>query len=167
MTTETVWARVTEQISKTTGVPFALRQQRSVGGGCINNATVLQDGERRFFVKLNDTARESMFAAEAEGLKEIARSRTVRVPEPVCWGTADGAAYLVLEYLELGGTDSRTLEKLGQQLAQMHRATHDQFGWRLDNTIGSTAQINTLSPDWIAFWREHRLGYQLRLAVCE
>jgi fructosamine-3-kinase len=165
MTTETVWARVTDQISATTGAPFALRQQRAVGGGCINSATVLQDGERRFFVKLNDAALVSMFAAEAEGLKEIARSRTVRVPEPICWGTADGAAYLVLEYLELGRADSRSLEKLGQQLAQMHRATRDRFGWRLDNTIGSTPQINTPSSGWIEFWREHRLGYQLRLAV--
>ena len=165
MTTETVWARVAEQISATTAAPFAVRQQRTVGGGCINSATVLQDGERRFFVKLNDAARVSMFAAEAEGLKEIARCRSVRVPEPICWGTADGAAYLVLEYLELGGTDSPSLEKLGQQLAQMHRATHDRFGWRLDNTIGSTPQINTPSFGWIEFWREHRLGYQLRLAV--
>lgn len=165
MTTETVWARVAERISATTGAPFALRQQRAVGGGCINSATVLQDGERRFFVKLNDAARVSMFAAEAEGLKEIARSRTVRVPEPVCWGTADGAAYLVLEYLELGGADSGSLEKLGQQLAQMHRATRDRFGWRLDNTIGSTPQINAPTSDWIEFWRELRLGYQLRLAV--
>ncbi|MDO8703785.1 MAG: fructosamine kinase family protein [Sulfuricaulis sp.] len=165
MTTETVWARVAEQISATTAVPFAVRQQRAVGGGCINSATVLQDGERRFFVKLNDAARVSMFTAEAEGLKEITRSRSIRVPEPICWGTADGAAYLVLEYLELGSADSRSLEQLGQQLAQMHRATRDQFGWRLDNTIGSTPQINTPTSDWIEFWREHRLGYQLRLAV--
>ena len=138
MTTETVLARVAEQIAESTGVAFVVRQQRSVAGGCINRATVLQDGARRFFVKLNDAARVSMFAAEAEGLKEIARHRAVRVPEPVCWGTAGDTAYLVLEYLELAGVDARSLEQLGRQLAQMHRVTRDQFGWHLDNTIGSS-----------------------------
>ena len=165
MATETVLVKVADHISRLTGVPFAIGQTQSVGGGCINNATVLQDSQRRFFVKLNDAERVSMFEAEAEGLREIAQSRTVRAPEPVCWGAADGSAYIVLEYLDLGPTDSRSLEKLGQQLAQMHRVTRDLFGWRLNNTIGSTPQINTPSADWVEFWREHRLGHQLRLAA--
>ena len=37
-------------------------------------------------------------------------------------------------------------------------------GWRRANTIGATPQINCRSGDWVGFWREHRLGYQLRLA---
>jgi len=162
---ETIWITVAQRISDATGAAFAARSQLAVGGGCINSATVLQGDNRRYFVKLNDASRLGMFEAEAEGLKEIARTRSVRVPEPVCWGTADGSAFIVLEYLDLGGTDSRSLEKLGQQLAQMHRTTHDRFGWRMDNTIGSTPQINTPSSDWLEFWRERRLGFQLKLAA--
>lgn len=165
MATETVLDKVAEHISRVTGAPFAIGQRQSVGGGCINHATILRDGQQRYFVKLNDAARVSMFEAEAEGLREIVESRTVRVPEPVCWGAADGSAYIVLEYLDLGPTDSRSQEMLGQQLALLHRATRDLFGWRLNNTIGSTPQINTPSSDWVEFWREHRLGYQLRLAA--
>jgi len=159
------WTTITKRISEASGRRFTARARCTVGGGCINNASVLQDGTRRYFVKLNVAGRMSMFEAEAEGLREIAATHSVRVPQPLCWGRTDGAAYLVVEYLELGGTDSRSLEQLGQQLACMHRATQDRFGWRLDNTIGSTPQINTPSSDWVDFWRRNRLGYQLELAT--
>lgn len=160
-----IWITITKRISEASGQPFSARGLHDVGGGCINNATVLQDGTRRYFVKLNDAARVGMFEAEAEGLREIARTRTVRVPQPLCCGQAEGAAYLVLEYLELGGANSRSLEQLGRQLAQMHRATRERFGWHIDNTIGSTPQINTTCSDWVDFWRQHRLGFQLDLAA--
>ncbi|MHB8622129.1 MAG: fructosamine kinase family protein [Sulfuricaulis sp.] len=162
---ETIWTVVAQHIAATTAAPFTIRSWQAIGGGCINNAAVLQDGARRYFVKLNEAARLAMFKAEAEGLKELAQTHTVRAPEPVCWGTAGGLAYLVLEYLELETADSRCLERLGQQLAEMHRTTADQFGWRLDNTIGSTPQINSPSCDWLPFWRDQRLGYQLKLAA--
>lgn len=161
---ETDWAAIGQRISAATGAPFAVRSRHAIGGGCINSATVVQDGSKKFFVKLNDAARLSMFEAEAEGLKEIAKTRSVRVPLPLCSGTVAGSAFLVLEHLELQGADGRCLERLGRELAQMHRATQKQFGWRLDNTIGSTPQINSPDADWVEFWRQHRLGFQLDLA---
>lgn len=105
-----------------------------------------------------------MFEAESEGLTEIAGTQSVRVPQPVCAGRADGSAYLVLEHLDLEGAGARDFEQLGHELAQMHRATRKQFGWQRDNTIGSTPQVNTPANDWIEFWRQHRLGFQLKLA---
>jgi fructosamine-3-kinase len=161
----TSWTAIGRHISRTTGETFTARSEHSVGGGCINSATILQDGGRRYFVKLNDAARLSMFEAEAEGLKEIAQSHSVRVPLPVCFGTVDGSAYLVLEHLELQGAGGRHLEQLGRGLAQMHRATQKHFGWHRNNTIGSTPQVNTPGTDWVEFWREHRLGFQLELAI--
>lgn len=160
-----IWTTVAQRISEASGDSFVTRSQRAVGGGCINRAAVIEDGKHRYFVKLNDTARLSMFEAEAEGLRDIARTRSVRVPEPLCWGVAHDQAFIVLEYLDLADTDSHSLEKLGQQLAQMHRATSDRFGWRMDNTIGSTPQINSPASDWLTFWRQRRLGYQLTLAA--
>jgi fructosamine-3-kinase len=41
-----------------------------------------------------------------------------------------------------------------------------RFGWRRDNTIGDTPQPNPASDNWVAFLREHRLGFQCRLAKC-
>ena len=77
------WDAIAQQISAATGTPFAARARDTVGGGCINSATVLQDGRQRYFVKFNDTARLAMFEAEAEGLNAIAQTRSVRVPQPV------------------------------------------------------------------------------------
>ena len=160
-----MWTLIAEAIARSTGRPFRLRDRQGVGGGCINVAYRIEgDDGRAYFVKLNDAARVHMFEAEAQGLQEIARTRTVRVPEPVCWGTAQGSAYLALEHIELAG-DGRGMKALGAQLARMHRVTAPRFGWHMDNTIGSTPQSNTPSDHWPAFWREQRLGFQLRLAA--
>ncbi|MEW6330716.1 MAG: fructosamine kinase family protein [Pseudomonadota bacterium] len=162
---DATWDAIAQRISAATGTPFAARARDAVGSGCINSATVLQDGKRRYFVKLNDAARLPMFEAEAEGLEAITQTRSVRVPRPICSGTTGASAYLVLEHLDLESADARSLEQLGRELAQMHRATQKQFGWHRDNTIGSTPQVNTPGSDWVEFWREQRLGFQLRLAA--
>ncbi len=156
---------ICQHIEAATGTPFRAPRQRSAGGGCINSAMVLEDDARRYFVKTNHASLVAMFEAEAAGLNEIRNTGTVRAPAPVCWGTGNDSAYLVLEYIELGAGGSAASHRLGEQLAAMHRATHASFGWDRDNTIGSTPQINTPSDDWILFWRERRLGMQLELAA--
>jgi fructosamine-3-kinase len=158
-------AQIAARIAAATGQPFTLERQGGVGGGCINATEVLEGSGRKYFVKLNDASRLEMFAAEAEGLQALAMAKALRVPQPICHGQINGNAYLVLEYLELGSGSAQSLEKLGTGLAALHRCTQRQFGWHRANTIGSTPQINTPSDDWVVFYREHRLGYQLRLAA--
>ncbi len=160
------WEAIASEIGAATGRPFLVRSQRAVGGGCINDAVVLEGDDRRFFVKLNDPGRAEMFAAEFVGLEEILRSRTVRVPAPVCHGVADGRSYLAQEYLDLSGRGGTAPdEALGRALAAMHRVTQSGYGWHIDNTIGSTPQQNRRDEDWTRFWRERRLGFQLELAA--
>jgi len=106
-----------------------------------------------------------MFEAEAEGLREIAATGTVRVPRAVCTGSDHSQAWIVLEYLALGSATRGAMGRLGEQLAALHRVTSTCCGWTRDNTIGSTPQVNTPTPDWIEFWRRHRLGFQLDLAA--
>jgi fructosamine-3-kinase len=154
---------IAHAISAASGEVFRPENSTGVGGGCINTTEVLEGGGRRYFVKRNDAARLGMFEAESAGLTEIIDSKSVRVPQPICLGTHERQAFLVLEYLDIGqraGTD----ELLGRQLADMHRTTHARFGWRRNNTIGSTPQINTEEQDWMVFYREHRLHFQLKLA---
>ncbi len=157
------WTTIDRHISEATGQAFTTHEAHAEGGGCINSAYTLSDGKQRFFVKLNQAARLDMFAAEAEGLNDILRSHSIHAPAPVCHGIAVDEAYLVLEYLPLSGRGSA--ERLGRELAQMHRCQHQRFGWRRDNTIGATPQINTEETDWVHFWQQHRLGPQLRLAA--
>jgi len=158
------WQDIERSIRLASGAPFSIESRSGIGGGCINECYVVRSRGHAFFVKLNAPVRADMFAAEAEGLAEIARSHTVRVPQPVCHGANAKASWLVLEHLELRPGDDRSMAQLGRNLARMHRVTAARYGWRRDNTIGATPQVNTRSGDWIAFWRERRLGYQLKLA---
>ncbi len=163
----TLWQYIEQQIGQYSGEPFSASTRHSVGGGCINDAWRLADGQRCFFVKLNDAGQLAMFEAEADGLRELAAARAIRVPEPLVSGVADGQAFLVMEDLELGGSGAeiRPAARLGEQLAALHRHYGERFGWVRDNTIGATPQINTESDNWPAFWREQRLGFQLQLAA--
>jgi fructosamine-3-kinase len=158
------WIEIAAQISASTGIPFVVEEISSIGGGCINQAQRIEGNGQRFFIKLNNAASLDMFEAEAAGLQEIRDSNALRVPEPVCWGKNDSRAWLVLEYVEMGKGSTRGAEALGAGLAAMHRRTSEKFGWKRDNTIGATPQINTYASRWVQFWRERRLGYQLQLA---
>jgi fructosamine-3-kinase len=158
------WRDIEAAIREASGASFAIESHAGVGGGCINECYVVRGRRQAYFVKLNASDRLSMFEAEAAGLDEIAHSNTVRVPRPLCHGAGAGASWLVLEQLELGPASGHGMEELGRRLAAMHRVTAPRVGWHRDNTIGATPQINTPGANWIAFWRQHRLGFQLRLA---
>ncbi len=162
-----LWTDIAEHISTATGEKFTAGGHHSVGGGCINSAAVIEDNGRSYFVKLNDAHLLLMFEAEADGLREIATSNSVRVPQPVCTGLSGQHVYLVLEHIAFVPSDDQGPERLGQQLVLMHRTQQKTFGWRRDNTIGSTPQINTPATDWVAFWQHQRLEYQLRLAAAQ
>lgn len=158
------WDQIAATISAASGQPFKLQRTDSIGGGCINSAYRLVGERQSYFVKLNRADRLEMFEAEAEGLSALAQAQAIKVPLPVCSGIEDQQAYLVMEYFEGGGGNSGATERFGQQLADLHRHTSDQYGWYRDNTIGSTPQPNTPANDWVTFWREQRLGFQLALA---
>ncbi|HFD91662.1 MAG TPA: fructosamine kinase family protein [Gammaproteobacteria bacterium] len=159
-----VWTAIAEHISAETGRPFNADKRRAIGGGCINSATLIQDGEQRFFVKLNDADSLPMFAAERAGLEEIIATGAIRAPRPLCHGSSDSQAYLVMEYIE-NGPPRADMALLGEQLAAMHRTQSAQYGWKIDNTIGATPQDNTCDDDWCRFWGERRLAPQLELAT--
>ena len=159
------WDCIAAHIADVSGLPFEPEPPGRLGGGCINTAVKLSDGKHSFFVKLNSAHRLDMFEAEAAGLAEIAATSSLRVPTPVCTGVAGEQAYIVMEYIRLGGERPESLAQAGYGLAGMHRSIHNTFGWHRDNTIGSTPQSNGQMGDWARFWREQRLGYQLRLAA--
>lgn len=161
----TIWRIIEQDISAATGKAFSNSQRRSAGGGSISSAAVLRDGARAYFVKTIRGARAEMFAAECDGLREILATETVLAPTPICHGAAEGASYIVLSYLDLRNPTTKTHITFGQQLAAMHRIFRNHFGWHRDNTIGSTPQLNLACDDWITFYRDRRLAYQLEVAA--
>ena len=157
------WSAVEKAISQATGESFLIDERVPVGGGCINSAFRLTGEGQSYFVKANDEHMRHMFDAEYAGLLELHNAQAIRVPQPIVVGESKGQAWLVLENMELGhGGNSRMA---GEQLALMHRHQAQQYGWSIDNTIGSTLQINHQEDEWVRFWAEHRLGFQLELAV--
>lgn len=142
-------------------------RRRSASGGCINNGEYLVTSQgQSFFLKTNPSAPTAMFAREAEGLLALAaapHAATERVPR-----TPDvflvGADFLLLEDLQPGSPQAGFWERLGRELAVLHLHTNPEFGFQHDNYIGSTPQPNTWCADGFAFFAEHRLLFQARLA---
>ncbi|MEO0539339.1 MAG: fructosamine kinase family protein [Cyanobacteria bacterium P01_A01_bin.105] len=164
--TEIFWELLAKEISTATGKPFHISGHRTISGGCINEAYCVSGGARSYFVKFNQNHKVDMFAAEFEGLLEMHRSQTIRVPQPICYGVIDGGgpAYIVMEWLPLGGSRREAWAAMGQQLAAMHRTTSDRgFGWHRSNTIGETPQLNDWDANWVSFFQARRLGYQFQL----
>ncbi len=159
------WQTIAARIAEATGGPFDPQPPHSLAGGCINSAFRLSDGTQTWFVKTNRATLLAMFEAEAQGLNEMVGSATITVPRALCTGTTDGLSYIVMQHLELGHGGAAGWRSAGEQLAAMHRHSAAAFGWSRDNTIGATPQPNAWDRDWIAFWRERRLGFQLAEAA--
>ncbi|CAM6104548.1 unnamed protein product [Calypogeia fissa] len=137
-----------------------------VGGGCINTAMRYDTDSGSFFVKTNRDVGPAMFEAEAVGLEAMYATGTIRVPKPYKVGPLPGrGSYIIMEHISMGAS-RRGQAELGRKLAEMHKAgrTDKGFGFDMDNTIGSTPQKNPWTSDWVTFFRDHRLGYQLQLA---
>ena len=135
----------------------------SLGGGCISPAykATLSDGGS-VFIKESPQFPD-MFEKEANGLRELMRSKAIRIPDVL---HADKEV-LILEYLPVSSIGSRKkfFEEFGRQLAQLHRFASSSFGFFEDNYIGSTPQKNTpLSNSWREFYWNERLLFQFRLA---
>ena len=155
---------ISDAIEGNTGCSFRIDDNQSKSGGCINSAYIVSDGAKKFFVKINSEDRHSMFGAESAALAELASADRIRVPKPICHGISVGICYLVIEALDFGSAGSGSWEAMGQQLAQLHRKTAEQFGWHRDNVIGSTPQSNTRTQDCATFFRDPRLRPQFQLA---
>ncbi len=160
-----LWPAIAKHITDSTGAAFTVHKHSTIGGGCINTAFLIEDHEKKFFVKLNHATALDMFVAESTGLDEIVTAGTIFAPQPLCFGTTESQAYLVMEHIERGTAGENGMRLFGKQLAEMHRATASQYGWKIANTIGSTPQLNVLDSSWHHFWREQRLTPQLELAA--
>ena len=147
------------------GIDVEGADARPVSGGDISAAWRLDSPAGSVFLKTGPASSYEMFAAEAEGLSELAQANAVRVPAVIALGEHRGGAFVALEWLRFESIDKASERRLGEQLAALHRTTKPRYGWHRDNTIGLTRQKNAWSDSWVDFFREHRLHYQLELAA--
>lgn len=155
---------IIDDIEQATQLSLRPYQLSSLGGGCINTAYKLSSDDHCFFIKTNSPSRLDMFAAEARGLQEMSAVDAVQIPHVICFGSDNRQSYLVLEYIHIGSLRGSAAAQLGEQLAQLHAVEQPYFGWSIDNTIGSTPQLNKRHHDWPSFWQQNRLAAQLRFA---
>ncbi len=157
-------AALNEAIGSDLRSPAGIETATEVGGGSISRSFVVQSGDTRYFVKVNDARLAAMFAAEADGLSALAACRALRVPRVVAHGSRDRHAYLVLEYLPLHALrEPAQGAAAGHALAALHRIQGPRYGWHRDNFIGSTPQSNAEHRVWPFFFARRRLLPQLEL----
>ncbi|MBI5450246.1 MAG: fructosamine kinase family protein [Gammaproteobacteria bacterium] len=161
---DAMWGHIACEINDSAGRQFSISRVKPLSGGCINQAWLVSGERQQYFVKTHASDGPGMFEAEYAGLKQLADARVIRVPRPICVGHCCDQAFLVLEYIESAPPQPHSHRLLGSQLAALHQIHAQQFGWRRDNTIGTTRQINHFEDDWAEFWRRHRLEFQLELA---
>ncbi|HEY4210588.1 MAG TPA: fructosamine kinase family protein [Steroidobacteraceae bacterium] len=155
---------IAASIEHALGLSLHAQPAARVHGGCINECYRWESSAGPLFVKIADAGGRAVFMAEARGLEELARAHAVRIPQVLGVGASESHSWLVLEWIQFGAIGPACEVALGERLAQQHRVSCDTFGFDGDNTIGSTRQPNPRDADWIRFFREHRLRYQLKLA---
>jgi fructosamine-3-kinase len=138
----------------------------SISGGCINRAYYIRTSKREYFAKVNNQRIDDLFDKEIAGIETIRKTGTIQVP--IIYGKyqSSDAQYqiLIMEWIE--GKESRQTEKiLGKKLAQLHQTTEAGFGLDENNYIGILPQMNTWYTDWLSFYRQQRLGIQMKIGV--
>jgi len=125
---------------------FQLHSAESISGGDINSAALLKCENINYFIKWNYTKGFSdLFEKEALGLKLLADSKAIKVPELITSGITDRYNFLVLEYIDQEPKDELFFHLFGKSLANLHKNFGDSFGLNHNNYIGSLAQINSFN----------------------
>lgn len=156
--------KVADDLANRHGVFIDPAHASPVTGGDIHSAFRTQCQFGPVFVKLAQGALAVPLAAEADGLAGLAQASELRVPNLVAFGASADTTYLVLEWLDFESKSSAANRILGKHLAQLHRHSAESFGWRCDNVIGRTPQLNPVMTDWPEFFASARLEPQLRRA---
>jgi fructosamine-3-kinase len=137
---------------------------KPVSGGCIANSKVLttKSGLHYFLKSLPGTS--GMFLKEANGLRELAKAKCIKIPEVILADTD----FLLLEFIEQGSKTTHFFESFGAAFAKMHRFTGSSFGFFEDNYLGASPQYNIVQgivqSNWADFYWTKRLLPQLKMA---
>ncbi len=119
-------APVAETVRGVLGVSVARARVERVGGGSINHAAAVTVDGRSLFVKWHPGAPDGFFAAEADGLRRLAATGTVRVPEVLAVDDRSPTACLVLSRIDMGSRNAEAMEDAGRRLAQPLRKVMGQ-----------------------------------------
>lgn len=160
-----MWHALSVQLSLTLGQPFEVEKKTPIDGGDVNECYFIRSGALQYFVKMNSREHISAYKAEAESLRHLRQTKKISVPDVVYLGILKEKALLVLDYISMQPIGDESAYILGKQLATLHQSGDQlEFGFDIDNFIGSTEQRNRWHRKWAHFFADHRIGFQLKLA---
>ena len=131
------------------GAGVSIIRIESLSGGSISDAKLLISSiGTKLFLKSKPGSAKDFFAVEAFNLKQLRDSETVDVPEVILESSTlsdrEGKEpFIVIEYIEPGECSGADQFALGVSLARLHSRPMEQFGFVVDNFIGSMPQSNT------------------------
>jgi len=105
-----------------------------------------------------------MLESELKGLTILSPQKVIKTPIIHLLDSTDEYAFLLMEYIPPGEKQLSSWDNFGESLANLHRQSAPQFGLDHDNFIGSLPQCNKQSENWVDFFVEYRLQYQIDLA---
>lgn len=147
-----IYAAVTDALGPITDA-------RALSGGDSNNSALVLAGTTQCVVKWREHTPPGFFAMEADGLRRLAATHTLRVPQVLA--ASDTPAFLALEYLppQAPHDQHAFTRRFAAQLAALHHTLSptDKYGLEHDNFLGSQPQPNGWLGTWPDFYRIRRL----------
>lgn len=141
-----------------------LLSYRLIASGHSNEAILLETEGKSYFLKTNTEPAADIFEKEADGLDYLRHHTFLHVPQIYGLGKLDELNFLLMEWVSEGSMAGDFWEKLARGLAQLHRNTAPQFGFKEDNYIAVLPQVNGFRDNWAAFFVENRIEKMLSLA---
>ena len=115
---------------------------------------------KTYFLKQDPGKYPDIFHREAEGLEALRIPGGPVIPEVYLVGES----YLLLSDLQPGPRCKDFWQTYGWQLAVVHKQHKPKFGFENDNYIGSNPQQNIWTENGYDFFKEQRLGNQIKWA---
>lgn len=141
----------------------------SGGSGASTGIIIDKNTKNEYFIKrIYGLSGYQILLSEYHGSFEIYNTNTIKIPKPICVGMNSinnyDESYLIYEKVLFGGSCNPI--DMAEKLYNMHNcySSNGMFGWKMNNTCGSTVQINTYTSSWSQFWDIYRLGHILSLA---
>ncbi len=162
---DTFWQEINAGISAAKKYNFEPVRCFPLSSGITGETFRLQTKSESIFLKLIDINRSPILYSEAEGLKAISNTNTLKTPRIFAKGESADFAWLALEFISLRSPNTSCAIEMGESLAAMHQNQNDFHGWHSNNWIGANKQRNSFSNDWPNFFKEFRLLPQLNQAL--
>lgn len=157
-------ATLTAKLTEAMGETIVISHVSRVAGGDINTCFLLESNRGNYFVKTSGHIHASaMYRAESYALKVLVEAaHGFTIPHVITLGMLHEQPFLAMEALDL--IDGQNWSLFGRELVRMHQVSSQHHGWKGDNFIGSTTQVNRSSDIWSDFWWHCRLLPQLEWA---